>query len=48
MRVTTTPLIGSSLTQLAISGADARWFVQPPRSTDDWRKRAEVIRSSLM
>lgn len=48
LRIVSTPLVGSSLAQLAISGADTPWFVRVPRTSDEWRKRAQLIRGSLI
>lgn len=49
LRVVSTPLTGSALARAAIEGsADAAWFIPRPASPDDWKSRADVIRSALV
>jgi bacillithiol biosynthesis cysteine-adding enzyme BshC len=48
IRVVSTPVAGSSLTQLALSGADSPWFVTAPSTAEGWKRRAEEARSSLV
>ncbi len=48
VRVVSTPVVGSSLAQLAISGSDSSWFVRAPSTPDGWKQRADEVRRSLV
>ena len=48
VRVVSTPVVGSSLTQLAVSGAESPWFLHAPTSADGWKQRADEVRESLV
>ena len=48
VRVIGTPVVGSSLTQIAVSGAESPWFVRTPSAPDGWKQRAAHIRESLV
>jgi bacillithiol biosynthesis cysteine-adding enzyme BshC len=48
VRVISTPVVGSSLTQLAVTGARSPWFIRPPSTPDEWKRRADEMRSSLV
>ena len=48
MRVASTPIVGSSLAQLALSRARTPFFERVPATADDWRARADHIRRSLI
>lgn len=48
VRVMATPIAGSPLTQLAISGTDSQWYVRAPSTAAEWRARRDLIDSSLL
>ena len=48
VRIVSTPIAGSSLTQLAIAGGDSEWYVSSPSTASQWSERAELVRSSLL
>ena len=48
VRVVSTPVVGSSLTQLAVSGQESPWFLRAPTTPGGWRQRAEEARGSLV
>jgi bacillithiol biosynthesis cysteine-adding enzyme BshC len=48
LKVLSTPLQGSSLTKLAMSGVPSPWFVDRPSNADEWKARADLIRESLL
>ena len=46
-RVISTPIVGSTLAQLALSRSPSPWFTAPPATADEWKARAALVRSSL-
>ena len=48
VRVVSTPITGSSLTQLALSRAETPWFARVPSTAEEWRARADLMRSALV
>jgi bacillithiol biosynthesis cysteine-adding enzyme BshC len=48
LRVASTPIVGSSLAQLALSRAETPFFERTPATAGEWRARADHIRGSLI
>jgi hypothetical protein len=47
-RVVSTPIVGSTLAQLALSRSSCPWFTTPPSTADEWKARASLVRASLI
>ena len=48
VKVISTPITGSSLARAAIESSDSRWYARRPASPDEWKKRANDARGSLL
>ena len=48
VRVISTPIVGSSLARIAIDGGDGKWYAKRPSTIDEWKRRADESRRSLL